>query len=210
MAAPTWLLYDNPLSGNCWKARQVLTSARVPFRTEEVSVLGDREADRRDTPVGRHHAGRIPLLVGPDGIRLAESNAILMWFGEDAGLYPADRLARHRVHEWLFFEQSMHMPSLASARYLTHVIDAADAYVEVLEFLRARGQLALVRMEKRLADPEAGGWLASGACSVADVALYPYTRMAHHGGFELEGFPAVRAWLARVEAREDFVPLPCL
>lgn len=207
MAAPSWLLYDSPRSGNCWKVRQVLTCAGVPFRTEEVSVLGDREADRRDTEVGRQHAGRIPLLVGPDGTRLAESNAILLWFGEAAGLLPADRIARHRVHEWLFFEQSMHMPYLASARYLVHVIGRTDTGAELLEFLRTRGRLALSKLERRLADPGANGWLANGACSIADIALYPYTRLAHRGGVALDEFPGIRGWLARLEQRPDFVPL---
>ncbi len=210
MTDPTWQLYTNPLSGNAWKARQILTSAGIPFRLEEVPVVGDRDAARRNTPVGEHHVGRIPLLVGPDGERLAESNAILLWFGERAGLLPAEPIARHRVLEWLFFEQSQVLPSLATCRYLIRVARVADHQPQVIAFLQARGRATLDAVERRLGAPDAAGWLANGTCSIADLAVYPYTRMAPHAGIDLEPWPALRSWHRRIEARPDFVPLPCL
>lgn len=202
----TWLLYDNPLSGNCWKARQILSLTGTPFRSEEVSVLGDRDADRAGSPVGEHAAGRIPLLVGPDGTRLAESNAILLWFGEGTDFLPVDRTARHRVLEWMFFEQSLHLPGVATARYMLHIIKSVTAGDPTLEAFRARGAVALGRMEKHLAG--VAQWFGPDGYSVADIALYPYTRMAHHAGFDLAQYPAISAWLARVEARDDHLPLP--
>ena len=210
MTDPTWLLYANPLSGNAWKAQQILTSAGIPYRSEEVPVVGDRDTARRGTPVGEHHVGRIPLLIGPDGERLAESNAILLWFGERAGLLPTESMARHRVLEWLFFEQSQVLPSLATCRYLIRVAGVADQQPQVIAFLQGRGRATLDAIERRLAAPDAAGWLANGACSIADVAVYPYTRMAPQAGIDLDPWPAIRSWHARVEAREDFVSLPCL
>src|SRR5690606_4221300 len=123
------------------------------------------------------------------------------------GLLPSDRLARHRVHEWLFFEQSMHLPYLATTRYLAHVVPDSRVAAELLAFLRTRGRLALSKLERRLSSGDAAGWLANGACSIADLALYPYTRMSHRGGVALDEFPAIRGWLARIEGRSDFVPL---
>jgi glutathione S-transferase len=43
--------------------------------------------------------------------------------------------------------------------------------------------------------------------TIADIALYAYTHVAHEGGFDLEGFPAVRAWLGRVAAQPGHIPI---
>ena len=201
-----WLLYTNPLSGNCWKAMQILSLTGTPYRTEEVSVFGDRDRDRAGSPVGEHVAGRIPLLVGPDGTRLAESNAILLWFAEGTQWLPGDRLARHRVLEWLFFEQSQHLPGVATARYFLHVAKTHAPDDPMVAAFRARGAAALARMQKHLA----GGadWFGPHGFSVADIALYPYTRMAHHAAFDVAAdHPAVDAWLRRVEAQPGHLPL---
>lgn len=206
MTDSSWLLYDNPLSGNCWKVRQLLTLLEVPFRSEEVSVLGDRDKDRAASPVGRYHAGRIPLLVAPDGRCMAESNAILLELAEGSRWMPAGSDEQQQVREWLFFEQGMHMPNLAGARYLQTVVGIGAEQPEVLGYLQGRARIAMGRLEKRLAGRS---WLVGSSWSIADLALYPYTRMAAQGGIALGGCPAVSAWLRRVEAEPGFLPLPC-
>jgi glutathione S-transferase len=42
-------------------------------------------------------------------------------------------------------------------------------------------------------------WLVGDAMTIADIALLPYTRMAHEGGFDLASRGQVRAWIARCE-----------
>jgi glutathione S-transferase len=59
------------------------------------------------------------------------------------------------------------------------------------------GNGALRVLERRLASAD---WLAGDAFSVADISLYAYTHMAAAGGYDLETFPGIRRWLARVAA----------
>ncbi len=73
-----------------------------------------------------------------------------------------------------------------------------------LEAKRKLGYDALGVMEKHL---EGNDFFVGGRYSVADIALYAYTHVAGEGGFDLSGFPAVRAWLERVAAQPDHVPI---
>jgi glutathione S-transferase len=43
--------------------------------------------------------------------------------------------------------------------------------------------------------------------TIADIALFAYTHVSHEGGFPLDDFPHVRAWLDRVRAQPGFVPM---
>jgi glutathione S-transferase len=51
-------------------------------------------------------------------------------------------------------------------------------------------------------------WLAGERPTLADIANYSYAARAPEGGVSLADYPAVRAWLARVEALPGFVPMP--
>jgi glutathione S-transferase len=63
--------------------------------------------------------------------------------------------------------------------------------------LKLRGDQALARMEAWL---EAAPYLVGAALTCADISLLAYTRMAHEGGFDLAKFPAVAAWVKRMDA----------
>ncbi len=59
-------------------------------------------------------------------------------------------------------------------------------------------------MEKQL---QATPYLVGDQYSIADIALYAYTHVAHEGGFDLSPYPAVQAWLARVASHPRHVPM---
>jgi glutathione S-transferase len=131
-----------------------------------------------------------------DGRRLAESGAILLYFGEGSGLVPADPYDRAKMHEWMFFEQYDHEPALAVRRALSVYPERqAEATPARMAQLLDTGNRALGIMERRLAGAE---WLAGTAFSLADISLYAYTHMAGDGGYDLTQFPGVSRWLARV------------
>jgi len=98
---------------------------------------------------------------------------------------------------WLFFEQNGHEPFVASSRFLLHLSGKAEEQADRIAMLRPRGTEALEILEQRLSEHD---WLALDRFSVADLALYPYTSVAGEGGFSLDALPAVKAWIARVEA----------
>jgi glutathione S-transferase len=195
-------LYDSPESGNCYKVRLLLTRLGIPFERIPLSVV-DR-SDREDR-IGRaaNPALRVPTIQLDDGRYLAESNAILWYFGEGTGLVPGDAYGRAQVLQWMFFEQYDHEPNLAVARYWLHVLGAAPEG-QSLEAKQEGSRRALQAMETHLAGRE---YLVGDGITVADFALYAYTHVAGEGGVSLEPYPAVRAWLEWVAAQPGHITI---
>ena len=195
-------LYDNQDSGNCWKVRQLLALLEIPYERIEVDVI-DR-SNRRELLGGKNPALRVPTLELDDGHHLAESNAILWYFGDGTPFVPSGPLERARVLQWMFFEQYEVEPNLAVARFWIHLLGARDRYATELEGKWKAGNRALEAIDERLSE---GDWLVGDAFSIADISVYGYTHLAEDGGFDLEPYPSVRAWLERVASRPGYVPL---
>ncbi|MBL8665819.1 MAG: glutathione S-transferase, partial [Candidatus Odyssella sp.] len=104
-------LYDDPISGNGYKVRLVLTQLGMPF--EYVALDITKGATRTPAFLAKNPNGRIPTLRLEDGAYLAESGAILWYLAEGSALAPADRRARAQTLQWMFFEQYSHEPYVA-------------------------------------------------------------------------------------------------
>jgi glutathione S-transferase len=196
------LLYDSPVSGNCYKVRLLFAHLGLPYEREQVDVV-DR-SKRPELLSGLNPALRVPTLVLDDGRPLAESNAILWYFGDGTGYVPDDRYERAQVLQWLFFEQYDHEPSLAVVRFWVAYSGRPEAFADRLEERTKAGYRALDAMERHLAQRD---WLVGDGYTIADISLYAYTHVAHEGGFELGGYSAIRAWLDRVAAEPGHVPI---
>ena len=196
------LLYDSPVSGNCYKVRLLLAHLGIPYERRTMDVV-DR-ADRPSILGGLNPALRVPTLVLDEGRPLAESGAILWYFGEGTSFVPADRYERAQVLQWMFFEQYDHEPSVAVVRFWVAYSGRPEAFADRLEERTADGYRALAAMERHLDGRE---FLVGSSLSLADLALYAYTHVADEGDFDLEAFPAVRAWLRRVAAVPGHVPI---
>ena len=195
-------VYSDQGSGNCYKVRLLLAQLGISFRVVEMDVLGGH---RRDPVwIARNPIGRVPAVELDDGTVLPESDAILLFFAEGTPLLPADPVERHRVLQWLFFEQNLHEPSIAVARFWCLYLRAEREYADKLVEKRAAGNDVLAIMERWLAERD---WFAAGRYTIADIALYAYTHVGHEGGFDLEPFPTIRAWLARVARQPGHVPI---
>ena len=196
------LLYDSPVSGNCYKVRLLFAHLGIPYERRTLDVF-DR-SDRPETLGGLNPALRVPTLVLDDGRPLAESGAILWYFGEGTGFVPEDRYERAQVLQWMFFEQYDHEPSIAVVRFWVAYSGRAEAFADRLEERRAAGHRALDAMERHL---DGRDFLVSRRPSLADIALYAYTHVAGEGGFDLDPYPATRSWLGRVAAEPGHVPI---
>jgi glutathione S-transferase len=196
------LLYNSPISGNCYKVRLLLAHLGIPYETRDVDVV-DR-SNPRDELGPLSPTRRVPTLVLDDGRSLAESNAILWYFGEGTRFVPDDRYERAKVLQWMFFEQYEHEPALAVARFLRTYYGKPDVWESQREQLTKRGVKALRALDDGL---HASDWLAGDGMTIADIALYAYTHAADEGGFSLEDYPSVRAWLERVEAEPGHVTM---
>jgi glutathione S-transferase len=164
----------------------------VVDRSNRLALLGDLNP-----------ALRVPTLVLDDGRPLAESNAILVYLADGTEHLPEDRYLRAQVLQWLFFEQYSHEPHVAVVRFwLTHAASAPAP--EQVESRRRDGYVALDAMERHLRERT---FLVDERYTVADIALYAYTHVAHEGGFDLSRYVAIAEWLARVAAQPGHVTI---
>ncbi|KQU76548.1 glutathione S-transferase [Aminobacter sp. DSM 101952] len=199
-------IYGMSDSGNSYKPRLLMAKLGRPFRHVETS---SRDGSTRSAAyLAKNANGKVPLLELEDGRFLAESNAILLHMAEGTRLLPTDAYERALVNQWLFFEQYSHEPYVAVRRTMfLYPERAAQATPERMQALLDGGNKALGVMQVQL---EKTPFLAGAAISVADIALYAYSHDATVGGYDLDAFPAVKAWLARVAGDEGHVPLTWL
>jgi glutathione S-transferase len=196
------LLYDSPVSGNCYKVRLLLAHLGLEVERRTVDVV-DR-SDRGELLGELNPAQRVPTLILDDGRPLAESGAILWYFGEGTRFVPADAYRRAQVLQWMFFEQYDHEPAIAVVRFWLAYSGRPEEFEPRRAERTAAGYRALDAMERHLGQRD---WLVGDGVTLADIALYAYTHVADEGGFDLERFPAVSAWLARVAAQPGHVPI---
>jgi glutathione S-transferase len=200
-------IYGQDDSGNCYKPRLLLAKLGIPFRHVETKA-GPGGGTRTDSFAAKNPNGKVPLLELEDGRRVAESNAILLYFAEGTRFLPQDKFERGLAYQWLFFEQYSHEPYIAVRRaLLVYPNRAKEATPEKLAATLVGGEKALRVMEEQLARTP---FLAGSSISVADISLYAYTHDAPRGGFDLAAYPAVAAWLKRVEADPGHVPITWL
>ena len=195
-------LYDFLESGNGYKVRLALHQLGIPFERVEMDIVAG--ATRTPGFLEKNPNGRIPTLELPDGTFLAESNAILFYLADGTPLLPTDRLQRAQALQWMFFEQYSHEPNIATSRYWLHHVELTPERRAALVEKKRAGDAALGVMETHLASRT---FFVGGRYTIADIALYAYTHVADEGGFDLEPFPAVRAWLARVASQPRHVPI---
>jgi glutathione S-transferase len=187
-------------SGNCHKVRMVLESLGLPYEWTEIDP--GRGQTRTPEFLAMNPNGQVPVLEIEPGVYLPQSNAILGYLADGTQLIPEDRLQRARAMEWMFFEQYSHEPYIAVARYLCRFHPDPASQRALVETKMDGGYRALAVMEGHLAREP---YFAAGRYTIADIALYAYTHVAAEGGFDLARFPAVTAWLARVEAQPGYV-----
>ncbi len=196
------LLYNSAVSGNCYKVRLLLAQLGIEYETVELSVV---DRSNRAEVLGALNPGlRVPTLVLDDGRPLAESNAILWYFGDGTQYVPTDVYERAQVLQWQFFEQYSHEPNIAVARFWIAYSGTPERFEERLPARMQGGYAALDAMEDHLASR---AFLVGERYSLADISLYAYTHVAHEGGFDLASYPALRAWIERVAAQPGHVPI---
>jgi glutathione S-transferase len=195
-------LYDDPISGNGYKVRLVLTQLGIPFEYVTLDIM--KSETRTPAFLAKNPNGRIPTLRLEDGTHLAESNAIIWYLAEGTKLAPQDRLARGQTLQWMFFEQYSHEPYVAVARFWKHLPSLSEEQLRQLPDRTKRGYAALGVMEQHLATRS---FFVGERYGLADVSLYAYTHVADEGGFDLAPYPAIRAWLARVAAQPNHIAI---
>ncbi len=192
-------LFDYGPSANCLKVRVLLRQLGLDHERVEVDIFAGES--RTDAFVALNPAGPTPALLLADGQAIAESNAILLYLAESTPFLLDDRVARAHVHQWLFFEQNLLEPNVSTARFW-RLTGRDRQRPEAFERHFEAGLAALRILDAYLAGRE---FLVGGRYTVADIALYAYTHVAHEAGIDMSAYPAIGPWLARVEATNGFV-----
>ncbi|MBA56876.1 MAG: glutathione S-transferase [Pseudomonadales bacterium] len=198
----TYKLYEFATSGNCYKIR--LAMSLLGFDYERIAVDITKGESRTEAFLKINANGRVPVLQTGDGHCLPESNAALWYLAYDSDLLPEERLHQAQVLQWMCFEQYSHEPFIATSRYWIAILNAEDEYKTQLEEKRPKGYAALDVMERHLKDHE---FFVGDRFTIADIALYAYTHVAHEGGFDLASYSAIDAWFKRIEALPNYVTI---
>ena len=194
-------IYGSAVSGNCWKCKWVADRVGAPNEWIEKDIF--KGETRTAEFLALNPVGQVPVAVWPDGRVLAQSNAIMLHLAEGAksDLIPVDAYQRARMYEWLFWEQYNHEPSIAVRRALLKFRGKSES--EIDPALKEKGDACLARMELQL---NRTPYLAGDTLTLADVACVAYTRWADEGGFDLDAYPAVKAWIGQVERDLNIAP----
>ena len=192
-------LYDFPLSGNAHKIRNALSLLGV----EHELIPVDLQAGEQRSPdfLALNPFGHVPVLVDDDLV-VRDSSAILVYLGRKYGRgqwLPVDAAGEARVQEWLAVASNEVAQGPGFARLIT-VFGAAGELADA----QARSHDLLERFEEHLAGRE---FLAADQPTIADIANYSYLALAPDGGVELDAYPRVRGWIARLETLPGFAPV---
>ncbi|MDP3690540.1 glutathione S-transferase family protein [Bradyrhizobium sp.] len=193
-------IHGDTNSGNCLKVKWVCDHLALPYDWVSVDTL---KGETRTTEFLKlNGAGQVPTVVFDDGRVLAQSNAIIRYLARGSDLIPKDDFAAAKMDEWLFWEQYSHEPYVAVCRYQMVYLGKAASDLDPDKI--KRGYFALARMEQQLA---ATPFLVGNAATLADVSLLAYTRVAHEGGFHLDGYGSIRRWIAEAERSLGLEPV---
>ncbi|MBI3703101.1 MAG: glutathione S-transferase family protein [Rhizobiales bacterium] len=198
-----YTLYSMQRSGNSYKVRLALAKLGIPYNLVEIDVLQGQS--RTPEFLAKNPNGQVPLLEVAPNRHLAESNAILWYVAGGTTLAPEDRIERAEALQWMFFEQHSLEPNIGAAYFWLALIKGGrDLQRHALEDWMENGYRSFGVMEMHLGKH---AYFAANRFTIADIALYAFTNLANQCDFELARFPAIRAWLARVEAEPGYVPM---
>lgn len=172
-------VYGDSISGNCYKIQLICAGLGIAHVWHELDLM--QGAARSDEFRAMNPIGKVPLLKLADG-----------------------RYERASIMSWLCFEQYSHEPYIATSRFIIRYLGNPPEQRQRLESKRDGGYRALDIMEGRLADND---FFANNRYSIADIALYAYTHVAHEGGFDLGKYKNIKAWFKRIEAQPGYIPM---
>lgn len=193
-------IYGDTRSGNCYKLKLLCSLLSIPHEWVAVDVTSG--ITRTAEFAAKNPVGKIPVIELDDGRFLWESNAILNFLATGSSFLPHDPFMLAKVQQWQFFEQYSHEPFIAVARFINLYLGLPAERRAEYESKQAGGHKALKVMEQQLSETS---FLVDHIPTTADIALYAYTHVSHEGGFDLAGYPAIRAWIKRIQTLPGYV-----
>lgn len=194
-------LYGHPLSGNAHRVSAILSILGV----EHENIIVNLPAGEHKQPefLAMNPLGQVPVLVDGD-LTLRDSTAILTYlartYDKTNRWLPTDPTGNAQVQEWL----STAVNEIMQGPFLVRAIKLFGVPADPDE-ARAKTDALLTN----LFEPHLTGrnWLVGDQATLADIACYGYIARVTDGDYTLDAYPAITAWLARVEALDGFAPM---
>ena len=194
-------LYDVELSGNCYKARLLLSLLGIDYERHAVDFYDGHE-HKSDAYLAMNPRGQVPVLTDGD-VTVWDSQAVLAYiarrYGGDDWL-PADATGLAEVMQWLAVSENEVLFGLARARAIRIFGRAGD-----LGEAQTLGRKGLDVLEGRLGNRD---WLALDRPTIADVACYPYVALAPEGEIGIDDRAAIGRWMRRIQALPGYIGMP--
>ncbi|RJG49560.1 glutathione S-transferase family protein [Motilimonas pumila] len=195
-------LHDYLPSGNGYKIRLLQSFLRQPFQLLEYDII--RGETRTSAFLALNPNGKVPVLEISPTKALCESNAILYYLAQTTPYWPVDTWHQAQAMQWLNFEQYSHEPNIATLRFWRKLPSLTQWQQDNIHQKQTAGYAALAVLEQHLGSQD---FLVANTLSIADIALYAYTHVASEGGFDLNRFPAVKAWLQRIADHPHYIDI---
>ena len=192
-------LYDYFASCNCYKVRLLLAQLGLPYERVAIDIFNGETLT--DEYAEMNPARTTPVLETDDHRYLPESNAILFYLARGTPYLPDDPLELAEVVRWLVYEQTDVVPTMGGLRFRLLVGRLTPSDPDAVR--RKEGAVEVLRfLDEHLASRE---FFVGGRYTIADIAVYGYSHLAHEAGIDMEPYPNLRAWFARVEQQPGYI-----
>lgn len=195
-------VYGDEKSGNCYKVKLTLALLNMDYQWLNVDIMAG--GTQTEAFLIKNPNGKLPIVELSDGRVLAESNAIIAYLAAGSGLIPVDEFDKALMYQWLFFEQYSHEPCIAVARFIQLYQGLPAERQAEYQNLQIKGARVLKLLNNHLA---IRSFMIGEQFSLADIALYAYTHVAHEGGFDMSKYPKIKKWLKKVELQPHFIKM---
>ncbi|WP_285165166.1 glutathione S-transferase family protein [Shewanella goraebulensis] len=195
-------VYGDEKSGNCYKIKLTLHLLNIEYQWKAVDLMKGETT----TPafLAKSPQGKLPIIELTDGRVLAESNAIIGYLAGNSELVPKDEFDKALMYQWMFYEQYTHEPCIAVARFIQLYQNMPVERQSEYDSLHAKGAKILGLLDQQLSD---NLFIIGSQFTLADIALYAYTHVAHEGGFDLTHYVNINNWLERVTKQRGYVSM---
>jgi glutathione S-transferase len=194
-------LYAHPFSSAAFKVFAVIHEMGVPC--EVVTVDMGKGQHKSPEYLAINPNGKVPTLVD-EGFQVWESNAILTYLAAkypERGLMPTDVKGMATVQQWLHWQSSQFSSAAGEVMSETVYAKLFGRATDEAKLAAAHEELKkeLATLEKSLTGKE----YLCGKLSIADFSIASLLLGRQAMRLDISGFPQVKAWQERLEARES-------
>jgi glutathione S-transferase len=191
-------LYCFAQSGNAFKAALMLNVCGAKWEPRFVDFFGGETR----TPAYRENInemGEVPVLEH-GAKRLSQTGVILHYLSEHFGRFAgASGDEKREVLRWILWDNHKLTSYAATYRFLRNFANKEGA--PETEFMKGRMIAALKVFHAYMAQRD---WVAASRPTIADISICGYLFWPRDLGVDWDEYPAIGAWLKRIQSLENW------